>query len=75
MKTGGRIVLVDYARPDWRHPLRYLLPPVLWALEPFALDLWRQPLESFYVGLPLRPVVPRATFFGGLYQLVVLEKV
>ena len=75
LKTGGRLVLVDYARPDWRHPLRYLLPPVLWALEPFALDLWRQPIDSFYAGLPLRRVAPLATFFGGLYQLIVLEKV
>jgi ubiquinone/menaquinone biosynthesis C-methylase UbiE len=72
---GGRLVITDYARPDWRHPLRYLFPPVLWTLEPFALDLWREPLENFYAGLPLRLAEPRRTFFGGLYQLVVLEKV
>ena len=74
LKTGGRLVIVDYGRPDRRHPLRYLFPPVLWALEPFALDLWRRPIESFYAGLPLRSIIPRKTFFGSLYQLVVLER-
>ena len=75
LKRGGRLVLMDYARPNALHPLRYLFQPVLWALEPFALDLWREPLETFYAGLPLKAEVPRRTFFGGLYQLVVLEKV
>ncbi|MGO9392765.1 rhodoquinone biosynthesis methyltransferase RquA [Rhodoblastus sp.] len=74
LKTGGRLVIVDYERPDRRHPLRYLFPPVLWALEPFALDLWRRQIESFYAGLPLRSIIPRKTFFGSLYQLVVLER-
>jgi ubiquinone/menaquinone biosynthesis C-methylase UbiE len=74
VKKGGRLVIVDYGRPDWRHPLRYLFPPVLWALEPFALDLWRRPIDSFYAGLPLRSILPRKTFFGRLYQLVVLER-
>lgn len=74
LKPGGRLVVVDYAKPDWRHPLRYLFPPVLALLEPFALDLWRRPIESFFTGLPLRLAAPRKTFFGGLYQLVVWEK-
>jgi len=74
LKPGGRLVVVDYGRPDWRHPLRYLFPPVLALLEPFALDMWRRPIESFFVGLPLRLAEPRRTFFGGLYQLVVWEK-
>ena len=42
VKPGGKVVIVDYARPFWWHPLRYLLPPFLAALEPFALDLWRE---------------------------------
>jgi ubiquinone/menaquinone biosynthesis C-methylase UbiE len=74
LKPGGRLVVADYACPNRRHPLRYLFPPVLWALEPFALDLWREPLENFYAGLPLRLAAPMRTFFGGLYQLIVLEK-
>ena len=38
LKPEGKIVIVDYARPQWWHPLRYLWRLVLAALEPFALD-------------------------------------
>ena len=75
LKLGGRLVATDYARPDWRHPLRYLLPPALALLEPFALALLRRPIESFFAGAPLRFAAPHRTFFGRLYQLVVLEKI
>lgn len=74
LRPGGRLVVTDYARPDWRHPLRYLLPPMLALLEPFALALWQRPIDSFFAGTPLRLAAARRTFFGGLYQLVVLEK-
>ena len=75
LKPGGRLVATDYARPDWRHPLRYLLPPMLALLEPFALALWQRPIESFFAEAPVRFAAPHRTFFGGLYQLVVLEKI
>jgi ubiquinone/menaquinone biosynthesis C-methylase UbiE len=75
LKPGGRLVVTDYARPDWRHPLRYLLPPMLALLEPFALALWQRPIESFFSEAPMRFAAPHRTFFGGLYQLVMLERV
>jgi len=75
LKPGGRLVATDYARPDWRHPLRYLLPPMLALLEPFALALWQRPIESYFAEAPVRFAAPHRTFFGGLYQLVVLEKI
>jgi len=73
VKPGGKIVIVDYARPRWWHPLRYLWRPVLAALEPFALDLWR---EGICGGLPLFGVSQRnsRTFFGGLYEMTVLTR-
>ena len=72
VKRGGKIVIVDYARPRWWHPLRYLLWPVLAALEPFALDMWREDIGTWLP--PSRD--GRLTlnyFFGGLYQLVSLR--
>jgi hypothetical protein len=43
-------------------------------LEPYAMDLWRRPVESF---LPRR-FEPRSvasrTWFGGLYEKLVLVK-
>jgi len=71
VKPGGKIIIVDYARPRWWHPLRYLLPIALATLEPFALDLWREEIASW---LPGASSVHKRPFFGGLYQLVVSRR-
>jgi hypothetical protein len=48
------------------------MKPVLAWLEPFALDLWRRELFDF-MPADVRPEqVTSETFFGGLYQKVVL---
>jgi ubiquinone/menaquinone biosynthesis C-methylase UbiE len=72
VKPGGKILIVDYAKPAWWHPLRYLWRPVLARLEPFALDLWREEIADLLP--PLRPgaKLHRASFFGGLYQKLVI---
>ena len=73
VKPGGKIVLVDYARPRWWNPLRYVWGPLLALLEPFALDLWRHELT---VWLPpaCRRRLRKRSFFGGLYQQLVLRR-
>jgi hypothetical protein len=73
VKPGGKIVIVDYARPRWWHPLRYLWRPLLAKLEPFALDLWREEITNW---LPRRATVVSAKrlFFGGLYQKLVIMR-
>ncbi|MFO1136423.1 MAG: rhodoquinone biosynthesis methyltransferase RquA [Rhodoblastus sp.] len=73
LKPGGRLVVVDYARPGAWNPLRWLMLPVLAALEPFALDLWRQDVVDFAPARGAAAGKPRR-FFGGLYQLVVLTR-
>ena len=70
IKPGGKIIVVDYARPRWWHPLRYLFRPVLARLEPFALDLWRQDIAHWLP--PACMIRSRQSFFGGLYQKVVI---
>jgi ubiquinone/menaquinone biosynthesis C-methylase UbiE len=71
VKPGGKIVVVDYARPRWWNPLRYIWGPVLALLEPFALDLWRKEISTWSPE-PRSPQLCRHSFFGGLYQKVVL---
>ena len=71
---GGRIVIADYHCPSRWHPLYYLFRPVLKLLEPYALDLWRNDISCWLPpGVKLRKESSR-TFFGGLYQLLVLVR-
>jgi ubiquinone/menaquinone biosynthesis C-methylase UbiE len=72
-KPGGKIVIVDYARPRWWHPLRYVWRPLLARLEPFALDLWREEITDW---LPPHTTVRscKEVFFGGLYQKLVIMR-
>jgi ubiquinone/menaquinone biosynthesis C-methylase UbiE len=73
-KPGGKIVLVDYHRPHRWHPLRGVMSAVLRRLEPFALDLWATELEDYLPqGLEFAEV-HKQTYFGGLYQKVVLTR-
>ena len=73
VKPGGKIVIVDYASPQWWHPLRYLWAPVLALVEPFALDLWRKDIVDWLPSGVTR-AIRRKSFFGGLYQEVVIRR-
>jgi ubiquinone/menaquinone biosynthesis C-methylase UbiE len=73
VKPGGKIIVVDYALPRWWHPLRYLWRPLLARLEPFALDLWREEISS-WLPRTVDGYLRRRTFFGGLYQIVVITR-
>jgi len=72
VKPGGKIIVVDYDLPRWWHPLRYVWRPLLARLEPFALDLWRDEIGKW---LPRGGIhVRKESFFGGLYQKVVIKR-
>jgi ubiquinone/menaquinone biosynthesis C-methylase UbiE len=73
-KPGGKLVVVDYHRPRRGNPMRYLMKPVLHWLEPFALDLWREPLEAFLPAGDRPEVLKTELFFGDLYQKIVMRK-
>lgn len=74
VKPGGRIVLIDYAGPHWWNPARYMLGPLLTVLEPFALDLWRDDIQSWMPAPWSDREWPRESFFGGLYQKVIVTR-
>ena len=72
VRPGGKVVIVDYHRPVAWHPLRPLMRLVFSRLEPFAMDLWRHGVEAF---LPPAPApMGKQTYFGGLYQKLVLTR-
>lgn len=69
LKPGGRMVIVDYHEPHRLMPLRPLMRPLLARLEPYALDLWREPITNWLPSGALQSVRKRL-FYGGLYQIV-----
>jgi ubiquinone/menaquinone biosynthesis C-methylase UbiE len=72
VKPGGKILIVDFARPYWWNPLYYLWRPLLALLEPFALDLWRSEIASLLP--PTWNKLRRESFFGGFFQKVVVTR-
>src|SRR5215831_1068968 len=74
VRPGGKIVIVDYALPRHWHPLRYLWRPLLACLEPFALDLWRREIASWLPKGCTVGELRKESFFGGLYQKVVITQ-
>ena len=74
LKPGGKLVIVDYHRPVRWHPLRPLMRLIFRRLEPYAVDLWAHEIAHFMpASVPAQSFVKR-TWFGGLYQMLVLTK-
>ena len=71
-KPGGKVVVMEYAKPRWWSPWRLLMLPVLTWLEPFALHMWRRPVVDY--APPGTAATRPRRYFGGLYQLVVLSR-
>ncbi|MEX8519048.1 MAG: rhodoquinone biosynthesis methyltransferase RquA [Leptothrix sp. (in: b-proteobacteria)] len=74
VRPGGKVVIVDYHRPRWWHPMRLLMRLVFHRLEPYAMDLWQNGVESYLPQTPAPVVLRKATYFGGLYQKLVLTR-
>jgi ubiquinone/menaquinone biosynthesis C-methylase UbiE len=71
-KPGGKLVIIDFARPAPWHPLRYIWHPVLRVLEPFARDLWTRPVETWLPESHRDRIVSRTGYFGNFYQKLVI---
>ncbi len=74
VKPGGRIVIVDYHRPVPLHPLRLLMTGVFRTLEPYAMDLWDHEIADFLPRRAKPASIRQETYFGGLYQKLVLTR-
>ena len=74
VKPGGTVLIVEFAKPKWWHPLRYLWFPFLAYLEPFAPDIWKY--DEVTPWLPKRfadRLVSRKFVFGSMYQVLLLK--
>lgn len=74
LRPGGRLVIVDYHRPARLHPLRPLMHQVFRHLEPYAFDLWDHEVRSFMPADMPPSAAEKRTYFGGLYQKLVLTR-
>jgi ubiquinone/menaquinone biosynthesis C-methylase UbiE len=74
VKPGGKVIIVDYHRPSHWNPLRRPLQALLRRLEPFADDLWQHDLECYFPSGIKPSCIHKQTFFGGLYQKVVVTR-
>ena len=74
VRPGGRIVIVDYHRPNPLHPLYLPMVGILSTLEPYALDLWRHELTHWLPADRAPAAMTKRTLFGGLYQLVTITR-
>ena len=72
VKPGGKVIFVDYHQPDWLNPFRYVMIPILKSLEPFAMDMWRKDIAEWLPNWARSATVEKQTYFGGLYQKVVV---
>lgn len=74
VKSDGRLIIVDYHRPVWSNPLKYLMPIVFKLLEPFAIDLWRKEIAHWLPENSCFEPIEKHTYFGGLYQKLLIRK-
>lgn len=74
VRPGGKVVFVDYHRPRKINPFRYIMIPILHLLEPFALGLWKKEISDWIPEKDKPKSIHKETFFGALYQKVVLVK-
>lgn len=73
VRPGGKLVIVDYHKPHWAHPLKPITGLVFDTLEPFAKSLWRREIVDFAAN-PGRFAWRKETYFGGLFQKVVARR-
>lgn len=74
VKPGGQVIVVEFHKPKWWHPLRLWQRLVFALFEPFATDMWEHELTHWLPEGLKYSVKKKTTYFGGLYQKLVLTR-
>ena len=74
LKPGGKLVLVEFHRSKWWHPLRWWQKLVFVLFEPFASDMWRHDLTHYLPSDANYIITSKTTYFGAFYQKLVITK-
>ena len=73
IRSGGKLIIVDYARPYWFNPLRYIMVPILALLEPYARDLWKEEVHVLFADNTNITLELKLNLFGGMYQVLTFK--
>jgi ubiquinone/menaquinone biosynthesis C-methylase UbiE len=71
-QKGGKIIIVDYHKASRWNPLRYLMALVFKSLEPFAESFIAREISDT-LSSDKKISLDKKTFFGGLYQKVIID--
>lgn len=44
--VGGKAIFIEYHKPAWYSPWRYMMPIVYWLLEPLAFPVWNHQITE-----------------------------
>lgn len=72
IKQDGKLVIIDYHKPHWAHPIKPVTSLVFDVLEPYAKTLWRASLREL-ASTPEDYRWDHYTYFGGMFQKVVVR--
>jgi SAM-dependent methyltransferase len=75
VRPGGKAVFVDYHHPHRFHPLKPVMRKVFDWLEPFAPSMWGREIAQLAGPAAVSFRWRKKTRFGGMYQVVVAERV
>ena len=73
IRENGKVVFVDYHRPLFYHPLRYIVRMINRLWQPFAEKLWDLNIAD-YCSDRLKYNWRKTLFFGKMYQKTVVTK-
>lgn len=72
LHPDGKLVIIDYHKPHWAHPMKPILSMVFDRLEPFAKTLWHKSISEL-ASEAEKFSWKTSFYFGGLFQKVVVQ--
>jgi len=73
INDGGKVIFVDYGKPNMLHPLAYFVRMFNRLYQPFAEKLWDREIAS-YADKDLDFNWKKQKFLGGMYQRVIVTR-
>jgi len=74
LKSGGTLLIIEFGKPEWWHPLRWFYLPFLAFLEPFAPDIWGHDIAAWLPEPWINCDIRGQSIFGGYYQKLIIKK-